>query len=45
MAKSNRETNESELREGLVEKARLTAEKSRSREGRRTGARGAQTPR
>jgi hypothetical protein len=26
MAKSNRETNESELREGLVEKARLTAE-------------------
>ena len=26
MAKSNRETNEKELREGLVEKARLTAE-------------------
>ena len=26
MAKSNRETNEKELREGLIEKARLTAE-------------------
>jgi hypothetical protein len=26
MAKSNRETNEKELREGLTEKARLTAE-------------------
>jgi hypothetical protein len=26
VAKSNRETNESELREGLIEKARLTAE-------------------
>ena len=26
MAKSNRETNEKELREGLAEKARLTAE-------------------